>query len=129
MEVPRFFQLNDGRRIPSVGLGTFQGEASNDQVRATVSEALKYGYRHIDTAADYGNEKQVGEGVKDSGVARKEIFVTTKLLVTQVFCDAPQVLNYSEPTTGTNRKILAEPWRRACKIYSLIMVRLGRFKL
>lgn len=91
-EVSKYFQLNNARSIPSIGLGTFQGEASNDTVRAIVSEALSHGYRHIDTAADYGNEKQVGEGIRDSGIAREEIFVTTKLLVTRVGCDVSQML-------------------------------------
>ncbi|MCJ1323682.1 hypothetical protein MMC10_000343 [Thelotrema lepadinum] len=79
LELPRHFQLNNGREIPSVGLGTFQSEANNDRVRDVVSNALKHGYRHIDTAADYGNEKQVGEGIRDSGVLREDMFVTTKL--------------------------------------------------
>ena len=83
-EVPQYFELNNGRRLPAVGLGTFQGESSNDQVCTIVAEALRCGYRHIDTAADYGNERQVGEGIRHSGVAREEIFVTTKLFVPQM---------------------------------------------
>ena len=79
--LPRYFTLSNGRNMPAVGLGTFQSEAGNDRVRAIVAEALRRGYRHVDTAADYGNERQVGEGIQDSGIPREEIFVTTKLSV------------------------------------------------
>ena len=124
LELPRHFQLNNGREIPSVGLGTFQSEANNDRVRDVVSNALKHGYRHIDTAADYGNEKQVGEGIRDSGVLREDMFVTTKLWVMQVCCDSLQILNCSELTIGTSREMLQEPWKQAFKTCSLTMVRL-----
>ena len=68
-----------GHSIPAVGLGTFQGEAGNLSVKETVVSALRNGYRHIDTAAAYGNEKEVGKAIKESGVPRDEIFITTKL--------------------------------------------------
>lgn len=68
-----------GNALPAIGLGTFQGGADNNQVKETVLKALKCGYRHIDTATAYGNEKEVGEAIKESGVPRGEIFVTTKL--------------------------------------------------
>jgi glycerol 2-dehydrogenase (NADP+) len=57
--------------------GTWQ--SSPGQVREAVRAALEAGYRHIDTALAYGNEKEVGQGIKDSGVPRKEIWITTKL--------------------------------------------------
>lgn len=76
MTVPSL-SLNDGNSIPQLGFGTFQIPA--DETAATVSTALKVGYRHIDTAQMYGNEKGVGEAVNTSGLARDEIFVTTKL--------------------------------------------------
>lgn len=63
--------------MPIVGLGTFRSD-TNDAYTA-VLEALKAGYRHIDTAAAYGNEESVGKAIKDSGVPREEIFVTTKV--------------------------------------------------
>lgn len=75
------FKLNTGAKIPAVGLGTWQS-APGDVYHATVA-ALKNGYRHIDTAAIYGNEEDVGRGIKDSGVPREEIFVTTKLWNTE----------------------------------------------
>ena len=70
--------LRTGADIPQIGLGVWQsprGATTRDAVRA----ALRCGYRHIDTARIYGNERDVGEGVKTSGVPRAEIFVTTKL--------------------------------------------------
>jgi diketogulonate reductase-like aldo/keto reductase len=70
--------LNDGRSIPAIGLGVYQSPAGQATQRA-VLEALKVGYRHIDTAAIYGNESDVGQAILDSGIARSEVFVTTKL--------------------------------------------------
>jgi 2,5-diketo-D-gluconate reductase A len=69
--------LNDGRSIPQVGLGVWQTPA--DTTADTVAVALAAGYRAVDTAAVYRNEKGVGEGVRRSGLAREEVFVTTKL--------------------------------------------------
>lgn len=70
-------KLNDGRSIPQLGLGVWRTPA--DATAQAVKAALGAGYRHIDTAAIYGNEAGVGEGIRASGVARKDIFVTTKL--------------------------------------------------
>lgn len=70
--------LNNGVKIPMVGLGVFRMEAEGEAGEA-VKAALQAGYRHIDTAAIYGNEAEVGRGLRESGVAREEIFVTTKL--------------------------------------------------
>lgn len=72
------FPLASGARIPRVGFGTWQipdGSETYDAVRT----ALDAGYRHIDTAAAYGNERSVGRAVRDSGIARDELFITTKL--------------------------------------------------
>ena len=66
-----------GADIPALGLGTFQ--LVGDRGRRAVREALAMGYRHLDTAQMYGNETEVGEGVKGSGVPREQIFVTTKI--------------------------------------------------
>ncbi len=71
------FTLNTGDKIPAIGLGTWQ--SAPNQVRNAVKVALEKGYRHIDTALAYGNEKEVGQGIKDSGVPREEIWLTTKL--------------------------------------------------
>ncbi len=72
------FPLNHGSGIPCVGLGVFQSEAG-PTTRHAVAWALEDGYRHIDTAAMYGNEADVGESVRASGLDRDEVFVTTKL--------------------------------------------------
>jgi 2,5-diketo-D-gluconate reductase A len=69
--------LNDGNTIPQLGFGVFQIEP--DQTAAAVRSALEIGYRHIDTAEMYGNEKQVGQGIGDAGVDRGEVFITSKL--------------------------------------------------
>ena len=69
--------LNDGHSIPQIGLGTWP--LDDDAVAATIVEATQLGYRHIDTAAKYGNERGVGVGVASSGIDRDELFVTTKL--------------------------------------------------
>ncbi|MGH7195615.1 MAG: aldo/keto reductase [Candidatus Saccharimonadales bacterium] len=69
--------LNDGRAIPQLGFGVFQIEPENT-VEA-VAKALATGYRHIDTAEMYGNEVEVGEAVRQSGINRSEIFITSKL--------------------------------------------------
>jgi 2,5-diketo-D-gluconate reductase A len=69
--------LNDGNTIPQLGFGVFQ--IKPDQTAAAVRSALELGYRHIDTAEMYGNEKQVGQGIRDSGLDRGAVFVTSKL--------------------------------------------------
>ncbi|KAF9740943.1 Glycerol 2-dehydrogenase (NADP(+)) 1 [Paraphaeosphaeria minitans] len=71
------FTLNTGAKIPAIGLGTWQSKPN--EVREAVKAALQAGYRHIDTALAYGNEHEVGQGIKDSGVPREEIWITTKL--------------------------------------------------
>lgn len=72
------YVLSNGVKIPCVGFGTWQ--TPNGEVAiSSVEEAIKAGYRHIDTAAVYGNEKSVGTAIKNSGIAREDIFVTSKL--------------------------------------------------
>ena len=70
-------RLNNGVEIPQLGFGVFQIEP--EQTREATLMALEVGYRHVDTAEMYGNEKQVGEAVRDSDVPRDEVFVTSKL--------------------------------------------------
>ncbi|KAI9301674.1 NADP-dependent oxidoreductase domain-containing protein [Cunninghamella echinulata] len=69
--------LNTGAEIPLVGLGTWQSKPN--EVYQAVLDAIKAGYRHIDGAYIYGNEEEVGKAIKDSGIPREELFVTTKL--------------------------------------------------
>lgn len=72
------YQLHNGIQIPCIGFGTWQTPDGEIAV-AAVKEAITLGYRHIDTAAGYGNEESVGIAIKQSGIAREEIFVTIKL--------------------------------------------------
>ncbi len=72
------YKLSNGVLIPKVGFGTWQIKPG-EETYISVSQALKHGYRHIDTAAAYQNEKSVGEAIRDSGIPREQIFVTTKL--------------------------------------------------
>ncbi|WP_460797460.1 aldo/keto reductase [Microbacterium sp. GXF0217] len=76
MTIPTL-SLNDGHSIPQLGYGVFKVDPA-DTERA-VSEALEVGYRHIDTAAIYGNEEGVGAAIASSGIPRDELFITTKL--------------------------------------------------
>jgi 2,5-diketo-D-gluconate reductase A len=76
MTVPTI-ALNNGIDIPQLGFGVFQIDP--DETKAATLTALEVGYRHIDTAQMYGNEQGVGEAVKESGLARDEVFVTSKL--------------------------------------------------
>jgi diketogulonate reductase-like aldo/keto reductase len=71
-------KLNDGKLIPVIGLGVYQSDPGEETYQ-TVLSALKLGYRHVDTARLYANEADVGKAVRDSGVPREEIFVTTKI--------------------------------------------------
>jgi diketogulonate reductase-like aldo/keto reductase len=71
-------ELNNGVSIPIMGLGVYQTASGGETVRA-VRDAIETGYRHIDTAKAYDNERDVGRAVKESGVPREEIFITTKL--------------------------------------------------
>ena len=70
-------QLRTGRTMPRVALGVYN--ARGEVGRGAVRQALERGYRHIDTASIYENEREVGAGIRDSGVPREDIFVTTKL--------------------------------------------------
>jgi diketogulonate reductase-like aldo/keto reductase len=74
-----FIEAN-GARIPSIGLGTW--ELRGRACARLVEQAIKFGYRHIDTAQIYDNEREVGEGLRASGIPRDEIFVTTKVWTT-----------------------------------------------
>jgi diketogulonate reductase-like aldo/keto reductase len=71
--------LNNGVHMPALGLGVFQ--TPPEETRAAVEAALRTGYRHIDTAAAYGNEREVGEGLHNSGVPRDEVFLETKIWI------------------------------------------------
>ena len=73
-----YITLNDGNKIPQFGLGVFQ-ISGDEMTKEACLEAFKFGYRHIDTAHAYQNERGVGQAVKESGIPREDIWITTKL--------------------------------------------------
>lgn len=77
MVLQETYQLANGVQIPKLGLGTWR--IDDDQVAQVVRDAVVLGYRHIDTAQGYGNERGVGEGIQTCGIPRDELFITTKL--------------------------------------------------
>src|SRR5439155_16336898 len=82
-------ELNNGVQMPALGLGVFQSPPA--ETVTAVETALADGYRLIDTAAAYGNEREVGEGIRRSGIDRDEIFVTTKLWFSDYGFDAAKI--------------------------------------
>ena len=76
-----YVKLNNGVEMPRFGLGTYN--VSNDDCKQAVATALKNGYRHFDTAQAYNNERGVGEAIKESGIPREQIWVTSKLWPTE----------------------------------------------
>lgn len=78
--------LNNGVEMPALGLGVFQ--TPSEQTVGAVEAAIAEGYRLIDTAASYGNEREVGEGIRRSGVDRSEVFIETKVWITDYGYDA-----------------------------------------
>ena len=84
MDIRTTRKLNNGVEIPYLGFGTLRSKDDEETVNA-VRWAIEAGYRHIDTAGAYGNEKSVGLGIRQSGIDRKKIFVTTKLRLEDMF--------------------------------------------
>jgi 2,5-diketo-D-gluconate reductase A len=76
MTIPTL-RLNDGHTMPQIGLGT--ASLNDDTVAPVIVTAIDAGYRHIDTAYRYGNQRGVGKGIRACGLPREEVFVTTKL--------------------------------------------------
>ncbi|NQX34984.1 aldo/keto reductase [Herbiconiux sp. VKM Ac-2851] len=95
MSIPNF-TLNNGVEIPAIGLGVYQ--SAPEETAAAVETALRTGYRHIDTAAAYRNEREVGEGIRRSGVDRDEVFIETKVWVSDFGYD--ETLHAFEKATG-----------------------------
>jgi 2,5-diketo-D-gluconate reductase A len=88
--------LNNGVELPALGLGVFQTPA--DETRDAVRAALDAGYRHIDTAAAYGNEREVGEAIHSSGLDRADVFVETKIWISDYGYD--KTLHAFEKSAG-----------------------------
>lgn len=80
------FKLNNGIEIPATGFGVFQIE--NGGTKQAVLDALSAGYRLIDTAQAYGNEAEVGEAIQEAGIPRDQLFITTKVWVSDTGYDA-----------------------------------------
>ena len=94
------FKLNDGNEIPSFGFGVYQIPTDGSTYQA-VSTALKFGYRHIDTAAAYFNEAEVGKAIKDSGIPRDQVWVTSKMwLQDYAYDDAKKAIDTSLTNLG-----------------------------
>ncbi len=120
--------LSNGVEMPTVGLGVFRARRG-DEARAAVREALALGYRHIDTAAVYGNETDVGAAVRESGVPREQVFVTTKLWNSdQGYDNALRAFDVSQQRLGLDRVDLyllhwpvhglrLESWRALERLY------------
>lgn len=89
------FTLSDGNKIPAFGFGVFQIPADGSTYNA-VSYALKAGYRHIDTAVAYFNEAEVGKAIRDSGIPREDVWVTSKMwLQDYAYEDAKKAIDTS----------------------------------
>ena len=94
--------LNDGTKIPAIGFGTFQIPADGSTYKA-VKTALELGIRHIDTAVAYFNEAEVGQAVKDSGIPREEIWITSKMWLQDFkYEDAKKSIDLSLKKLGTD---------------------------
>lgn len=89
------YTLSNEVKIPKLGLGTWF--IPDDQAAQAVCDAVKIGYRHIDTAQAYGNEHGVGEGIRTCGIPRSELFVTTKL--------AAEIKSYDEAVKAIDESI------------------------
>lgn len=128
--------MQNGVRMPQVGLGVWRA-ASGEETVNTVTFAVRAGYRHIDTAAYYQNEKSVGEAVKKCGVPRSEIFITTKLWNndhgydkalaaferSRAELDVDYVDLYLIHWPGSDDALRAETWRAMEKLYAEKKVR------
>ena len=99
------FTLANGVEIPAVGFGTYKAAADNDE--AIISEAIRQGYRHLDTAAFYFNEEAVGKAVRESGVPREEFFLTSKVWRDRLGYDSTPV-SYTHLDTRRDRKTEVE---------------------
>ena len=112
MPNPQLSLTVDGLTIPQLGFGTWQLEPTD--ARRMVAEALRIGYRHIDTAWIYKNEAAVGDGIRDSGVAREDIWLTTKIWTAHFERDA--LLRQAEESAaslGFTHDLLLLHWPKA----------------
>ena len=106
-----YITLNNGVKIPQIGLGVFRTPDGADTANA-VKWAIEAGYRHIDTAKVYGNEKSVGEGRRMSGIDRRDIFVTTSPQAITILNSVVFSIK-TETLTNTIREILSQLFLRS----------------
>ena len=100
--------LNNGVTLPALGFGVFQSPP--EETAAAVETALRTGYRHIDTAAAYQNEREVGEGVRRSGLDRSEVFIETKVWVSDYgYADTLHAFDKSARKLGVDGIDLLDP--------------------
>ena len=136
------YTLSNGVQIPCIGFGTWQS-ADGEEAYSAVRTALDCGYRHIDTAAIYGNEKSVGRAIRSSGIPRDELFITTKLWNTEhtyekahaAFADSMDklgldqldlyLIHWPNPIHFRNRwaEANAEAWRAMEELYDAEKIR------
>ncbi|MFV0555820.1 MAG: aldo/keto reductase [Lactovum sp.] len=99
MSITKNYTLSNGFKIPILGFGTWQSKDGEEAYQA-VKVALEAGYRHIDTAAIYGNEESVGQAIRDSGILREEIYLTTKLWAVGTTKEAEKAIDESLEKLG-----------------------------
>ena len=118
-----YITLNNGIQMPMIGLGTWdlRGQKCID----TVKTAIELGYRLIDTAQMYGNEKEVGEGIKESGIDRQDIFITTKIYgISQSYEKAKEAIDLSLSRLKTDYidlVLLHEPYLKEKEMYQALV--------
>ncbi len=101
-DVNKYYDLNNGMKIPTLGFGTWQIK-NGKEAYESVKKALEVGYRHLDTAEAYRNEESVGKAIRDSGILRENIFVTTKIANTHHTYESAKVaINDSLKRLGLN---------------------------
>ncbi|KIJ53588.1 hypothetical protein M422DRAFT_241825 [Sphaerobolus stellatus SS14] len=140
------FTFNNGVKVPAFGLGCWMDEPEqHNKTEKMVKKALKNGYRHFDTAAGYGNEEAVGKAIRESGIPREEIFVTTKLgsevhhtvkeafesslekiglgYIDLWFMHWPQAYVEDKPLAPEESPIFVETWKDMEEVYAEVKVR------
>lgn len=105
--------LNNGVMLPSIGLGVFQ--TPPDETIAAVTTALGVGYRHIDTAAAYGNEREVGEAIRRSGIDRSEVFLETKIWISDYGYEKTCTASRSPPASSASTRSTCSSCTSRCR--------------
>jgi hypothetical protein len=107
--------LNNGVQIPAIGLGVLQ--RAPEQTPTAVESAIAHGYRLIDTAAAYANERQVGEGMRQSGISRDDMFIETKVWIID---DGYEATLQSQPQAGERSGPVSPSDKSRCEVHRLV---------